>query len=229
MNKSYLEKLGKSIKKIRTEKGKIGYIKSKKVANEITVREEMKEEKQIEGKVNLENISLNLIDTAGIRESKDIVENIGIDKSKKALEKADLVLLVLDASNIDDKDEELLKLTEDKNRIIVYNKSDLKKIDGISICAKDNDISELTTYLNKLYEKDVKLVDEDILNNERQIALMKQALNELEMMKEDLEFTNLDVLELNLESAYHYLALILGKEYREDLIDHMFRNFCLGK
>lgn len=183
----------------------------------------------VEGKVNLENISLNLIDTAGIRESKDIVENIGIDKSKKALEKADLVLLVLDASNIDDKDEELLKLTEDKNRIIVYNKSDLKKIDGISICAKDNDISELTTYLNKLYEKDVKLVDEDILNNERQIALMKQALNELEMMKEDLEFTNLDVLELNLESAYHYLALILGKEYREDLIDHMFRNFCLGK
>ena len=109
----------------------------------------------VEGKVNLENISLNLIDTAGIRESKDIVENIGIDKSKKALEKADLVLLVLDASNIDDKDEELLKLTEDKNRIIVYNKSDLKKIDGISICAKDNDISELTTYLNKLYEKDV--------------------------------------------------------------------------
>lgn len=183
----------------------------------------------VEGKVNLENISLNLIDTAGIRESKDIVENIGIDKSKKALEKADLVLLVLDASNIDDKDEELLKLTEVKNRIIVYNKSDLKKIDGISICAKDNDISELTTYLNKLYEKDVKLVDEDILNNERQIALMKQALNELEMMKEDLEFTNLDVLELNLESAYHYLALILGKEYREDLIDHMFRNFCLGK
>ena len=137
--------------------------------------------------------------------------------------------MVLDASNIDDKDEELLKLTEVKNRIIVYNKSDLKKIDGISICAKDNDISELTTYLNKLYEKDVKLVDEDILNNERQIALMKQALNELEMMKEDLEFTNLDVLELNLESAYHYLALILGKEYREDLIDHMFRNFCLGK
>lgn len=183
----------------------------------------------VEGKVNLENISLNLIDTAGIRESKDIVENIGIDKSKKALEKADLVLLVLDASNIDDKDEELLKLTEVKNRIIVYNKSDLKKIDGISICAKDNDISELTTYLNKLYEKDVKLVDEDILNNERQIALMKQALNELEMVKEDLEFTNLDVLELNLESAYHYLALILGKEYREDLIDHMFRNFCLGK
>lgn len=183
----------------------------------------------VEGKVNLENISLNLIDTAGIRESKDIVENIGIDKSKKALEKADLVLLVLDASNIDDKDEELLKLTENKNRIIVYNKSDLKKIDGISICAKDNDISALTTYLNKLYEKDVKLVDEDILNNERQIALMKQALNELEMMKEDLEFTNLDVLELNLESAYHYLALILGKEYREDLIDHMFRNFCLGK
>lgn len=183
----------------------------------------------VEGKVNLENISLNLIDTAGIRESNDIVENIGIDKSKKALERADLVLLVLDAANIDEKDEELIKLTQDKNRIIVYNKSDLKKKDGICICAKDNDISQLINYLNKLYENDVKLVDEDILNNERQIALMKQALNELISMREVLSFTNLDVLELNLESAYHYLALILGKEYQEDLIDHMFKNFCLGK
>lgn len=183
----------------------------------------------VEGKVNLENISLNLIDTAGIRESDDIVENIGIDKSKKAIEKADLILLVLDGNNIDEKDEELIKMTEGKNRIIVYNKSDLKKIDGLSICAKDNDISELTDYLNKLYENDIKLVDEDVLNNERQIALMKQALNELISMKEVLPYTNLDVLELNLESAYHCLALILGKEYREDLIDHMFRNFCLGK
>ena len=183
----------------------------------------------VEGKVNLENISLNLIDTAGIRESEDVVENIGIERSKEALKKAELVLLVLDSSNIDERDRELLKMTEGYNRIIVYNKNDLSRHDGISICAKDGDINMLTDYLNNRYKDDTRLVDEDVLNNERQLSLMKKCLNELKELLEGLEYVNLDVLELNLEEAYHYLADILGREYREDLIDHLFRNFCLGK
>ena len=115
-------------------------------------------------------------------------------------------------------------MTEGYNRIIVYNKNDLSRHDGISICAKDGDINMLTDYLNNRYKDDTRLVDEDVLNNERQLSLMKKCLNELKELLEGLEYVNLDVLELNLEEAY-----ILGREYREDLIDHLFRNFCLGK
>ena len=183
----------------------------------------------VEGKVNLKNISLNLIDTAGIRESEDKVERIGIEKSKEALMKAELVILVLDANNIDEEDEKLIKLTDNMNRVIVYNKADLKELGDLKISAKNNDIQELVDYLNNKYDKDAKLVDEDVLNNERQISLMKRALKEFEDMLRSIDDQELDVIEINLEEAYHDLCEILGKEYKEDLIDHMFRNFCLGK
>lgn len=183
----------------------------------------------VEGKVNLKNISLNLIDTAGIRDTEDKVEKIGIDKSKKALDEAELVILVLDSSNIDEEDKELLEITKDKNRVIVNNKSDLNSVGDIKISAKNGDIKELIDYLNNKYQEDVKLVDEDILNNERQISLMKKCLRELKEMLVSIDYQELDVIEINLEEAYHSLAEILGQEYKEELIDHMFRNFCLGK
>ncbi len=183
----------------------------------------------VEGKVSLKNITLNLIDTAGIRESEDMIEKIGIEKSKKALEDAELVILVLDSSDIDEEDEKLLELSKDKNRLIVYNKSDLARHDGICICAKDNDIHELVDHLNEMYRDDVSLVDEDILNNERQIALMKRCVEALEEMLEHIDDDGMDMVVTDLDEAYHYLCEILGKEYQEDLIDHMFRNFCLGK
>ncbi|MBR2577338.1 MAG: tRNA uridine-5-carboxymethylaminomethyl(34) synthesis GTPase MnmE, partial [Erysipelotrichaceae bacterium] len=97
----------------------------------------------VEGRVNLKNITLNLIDTAGIRESEDRIEKIGIEKSRQALEEADLVILVLDASDIDEEDEELLRMTDERNRIVVYNKSDLKKKGDISISALNNDVFAL--------------------------------------------------------------------------------------
>ncbi|MBR2578163.1 MAG: tRNA uridine-5-carboxymethylaminomethyl(34) synthesis GTPase MnmE, partial [Erysipelotrichaceae bacterium] len=87
----------------------------------------------------------------------------------------------------------------------------------------------LVERIKEMYRDDVSLADEDVLNNERQISLMKQALNELKEMSGHFDDTSLDVVMLNLEESYHYLCEILGKEYREDLIDHMFRNFCLGK
>ena len=183
----------------------------------------------VEGKVNLKNITLNLIDTAGIRDSDDKVEKIGIEKSKVALENADLVILVLDSSNIDEEDEKLLELTKNKNRIIVNNKSDLNAIGDIKISAKNNDIHELVDYLNSKYANDIKLVGEDVLNNERQISLMKRALKEFEEMMESIDIDELDVVEINLEEAFHHLSNILGSEYKEDLIDHMFKNFCLCK
>lgn len=183
----------------------------------------------VEGKVNLKNISLNLIDTAGIRESSDTIEKIGIEKSKQALQDAELVILVIDANDINDEDKKLMDMIKDRNHIIVYNKSDLKKGDGINISAKNNDIAELVDYLNNKYENDVTLVNEDILNNERQIALMKKCLNELKQMYTNIDTDGMDMVVTNLDEAYHYLCEILGKEYQEDLIDHMFKNFCLGK
>lgn len=183
----------------------------------------------VEGSVNLKNVTLNLIDTAGIRDSEDKIERIGIEKSKEALKEAELVIVVIDASNIDKEDEELLDLTKDKKRIVVYNKSDLNKKGDISISAKNNDIVSLIDKIEEMYKDDLTLVDEDILNNERQISLMKKALYELEEMNKNIDETSLDVIMLNLEESYHDLCEILGKEYQEDLIDHMFRNFCLGK
>ena len=84
-------------------------------------------------------------------------------------------------------------------------------------------------YLNEKYRDDISLADEDILNNERQIALMKQCLNELEELMAHIDYESTDITVTGLDAAYHDLCLILGKEYQEDLIDHMFRNFCLGK
>lgn len=183
----------------------------------------------VEGKVTLKNVTLELVDTAGIRESEDVVERIGIEKSKEALNKAELVLLVLDGSNITREDEELMELSKDKKTILVYNKSDIKKRGDISISALNGDISQLTDYLNELYKDDISLVDEDILNNERQIALMKNALQYLKSMYENIDDNSVDIIVVDLEEAFHALCSINGIEYQEDLIDHMFRHFCLGK
>ena len=184
----------------------------------------------VEGQVRLDNITLNLIDTAGIRDSEDRIEQIGIEKSKKALSEAELVILLFDGSKeMDDEDKKLLALTEDKKRLIVYNKKDLNSHDGINISAMHKDIKVLVDTLNEMYAEDLNLVDEDVLNNERQIALMRQAQKEIKDAINNLELYPIDVIYTGIMESYHHLADILGIEYHEDLIDHMFRNFCLGK
>ena len=183
----------------------------------------------VEGKVVLQNITLNLIDTAGIRDTSEQIEQIGIQKTMEAVEKADLIILVVDASNITDEDEELMRKYQDRDLLVVYNKSDIKETGEISISAKNKEIGKLVDYLNEKYKEDVSLADEDILNNERQIALMKSCLNGLENMERNLDTNSMDLVVTDLDEAYHCLCQILGKEYQEELIDHMFRNFCLGK
>ncbi len=183
----------------------------------------------VEGKVHLKNITLNLIDTAGIRDTQEKIEQIGIEKTMEAIDGADLIILVVDASNIDEEDRRLMEEYKDRNLIVVYNKSDLNRMGDISISAMNNDIDSLRDYLNGRYQEDISLADEDILNNERQIALMKQCLKELEDVLAHIDRDSLDMTVTDLDAAYHDLCLILGKEYQEDLIDHMFRNFCLGK
>ena len=186
----------------------------------------------VEDDVRLDNITLHLIDTAGIRESDDVVEKIGIERSLKAIEEAELVIRVIDASkDMDEEDKELLELTKDKDRIIVYNKTDMNDdVKGIKVSALNGDISELKNYLNERYDKDQSLIDEDILNNERQIALMIKANKGLKDMLKEVDYGyELDLVSSDLYTVYHDLSEIIGKSYEDDLIDHLFRNFCLGK
>lgn len=186
----------------------------------------------VEGSIQLGHVALNLIDTAGIRETEDVVEKIGIDRSLKAIENAQLVLMVLDASRpLDEQDEELLKLTENKTRILVYNKSDLVSVSkGIAISAKDHELKPLIHEIERLFEKHLIAVEEPALNNERQIALMSHALQSMNQAIHSLEVgMELDLVTIDLQDSYTSLKEILGEVSRDDLLDTLFSNFCLGK
>lgn len=186
----------------------------------------------VEGTVRLDGMTLNLIDTAGIRESADVVEQIGIERSLAAVDRAELVIVVLDASQeLNEEDERLLALTRDKERIIVYNKSDLNdNVDGLSVSAIHHQIDDLKAEIRRRYEKGLSLANSDTLNNERQIGLairaeaaMKDAVSALEAGME------LDIVTIDLENSWTALKEITGKAGREDLLDEIFSRFCLGK
>lgn len=187
----------------------------------------------VEGTIRLEYVTLHLIDTAGIRDSEDLVEKIGIEKSRKAIKEADLVILLLDGSKpLEDKDEELLTLTKDKTRLIVYNKEDLttKDKEGVWISASNGNIEALVASLNEMYEQHQIAMKEDTLNNERQIALMGQARDFMQEAKEAMiNGMELDLVAIDIQNAYSHMKEIIGEVSRDDLLDTLFSNFCLGK
>lgn len=176
-----------------------------------------------------------MIDTAGIRETNDIVENIGVNKSKELIHKADLVLLVLDSSSeLTKEDYELIELSQDTNRIIVMNKKDqgIKyELDGIFISAKDNEIESLINEIKKMFELGkITAGQEDILANARQIQLLEKARQSLENAIEAME-NNVptDLIVTDLYESWENLKEILGERAKEDLLDELFKRFCIGK
>ena len=191
----------------------------------------------VEGTLNIKNITLHLIDTAGIRESDDTIEAIGITRSQKAIETADLVLLVLDSSKpLDDMDKELLKLTKNKKRIIIANKMDLSNKldieDVIYISAKNKEGLDALT--EKIYEvtnlSDFDPKTTDYLNNARQISLMEKANNALKNAKNAIAFgVDVDLIEIDIKEAFDALGEITGEAYPDELITALFTKFCLGK
>lgn len=188
----------------------------------------------VEGIVRLDYVTLHLIDTAGIRESDDVVERIGIEKSIQAIEDAQLVILLLDGSKaIDEKDEELLSLTKEKTRLIVYNKEDVayqKNDDQIWISAANQQIDELIKAINQMYEEHKIALQEPTLNNERQISLMNQSKMHMMQAIDAMEMgMELDLVAIDLQNAYTSMKEILGEVSRDDLLDTLFSNFCLGK
>ena len=188
----------------------------------------------VEGSVRLGEVTLNLIDTAGIRDSDDVIEQIGIEKSKAAIEAAQLVLVVLDGGEpLDDRDRALLTMTGDKERLIVYNKSDLMgdaHLEGICISAKNHDLCELLAALSRRYESQSNTWSEPTLQNERQIGLMRTAYQQMENARAALaEGIPIDLVQIDMQAAYQSLKEILGEYHRDDLLDTLFSHFCLGK
>lgn len=194
----------------------------------------------IEGKLNLNGIEINLIDTAGIRETNDTVEKIGVDKSKKMLKDADLTILVLNNNEeLTKDDQELLNEVKNKTHIIFVNKSDLEnrlKLPNDLNVIKGNTIEidgleNLKQEIIKMYNLD-KIEEKDLtyLSNVRQIDLVNKSLESINTAIEDINKNiPIDIIEINLRNAFDNLGILIGETYEDELIDKLFKNFCLGK
>ena len=186
----------------------------------------------VEGNIRIGSFSLHLIDTAGIRDSNDRIEQMGIEKSKKMIEKAQLILLVMDGSQeLTIEDQELLEQTKDKTRIIIYNKKDLgSKYSGVQISASTGQIEALKEKLEALFQQEVLAASGDTLANDRQIGLAKAALGAMDQAIASLEAgMELDLVTLDLQESWNCLKEMRGGRSREGLLDEIFSRFCLGK
>lgn len=191
----------------------------------------------VEGTLNIGGVTLHLIDTAGIHESDDVIEKIGIKKSEEAINKADLVLLLLDTStNLEEIDYKLIELTENKRRIIVVNKIDLgNKIDikdAIYVSIKEKKgIDELASAIINITKiNEITTYNGEYLNNQRQIGLMKKAKKALDnALNELLSGDLVDLVEIDIKEAFDTLGEITGESYPDELITALFTKFCLGK
>ena len=187
----------------------------------------------VEGQINLNGLIINLLDTAGSRDASDEVEKIGIERSKESIEKADLVILVLEADKLEDEDKELLEYTKDKQRIIVYNKKDLvssNKEEGIYISAKNHDIKELENEISKIFALDKLNALTPSLSSSREIGLLTKAKEGLIQAKQEaLMGISLDLISVNVKMSYDAIKSILGEEVKTDLSEEIFSRFCVGK
>ncbi len=195
----------------------------------------------VEGTISLEGVAINFIDTAGIRETSDIVEKIGVDKSKQAAEAADLILFVLNNNEkISEEELDLINSFKENKLIIYINKADLpKKVelpDEIDDVIYGNTISPdgLNNLKNKIIEKfslkEIINKDMSYLSNLREIDLINKAYNTLKSAQHNLDNgMSVDMVEIDLKEAWNYLGEIIGESYQDELVDKIFSNFCLGK
>ena len=183
--------------------------------------------------ISYSGYNINFVDTAGVRESDDEVEKIGIERSKKAIESADVVLLLIDSSReLDERDQELIKLTEGKRRILVLNKCDLKskvEIDGIKVSAKRGEgVEELKKKI--LDSVDLKVDTSGlVITNMRHEEALKEALNALKEADSAAESESADIVAFLVKRAWTAFGKITGETENEAIIDKIFSKFCLGK
>ena len=194
----------------------------------------------VEGKVNIGGIILNLIDTAGIRETRDVIEQIGVEKSLDELNKADLVILVFDNSQaLTKEDESLLEKTEGKKRLIIVNKSDLNnkidltKLDDYILMSalNEEDICLLEKKIREMYSlNDLSNIDATYIGNARQKEKLYEALNAInEALSSCSKGQVVDIINIDISLAYKCLGDIIGENSSETLLNELFGKFCLGK
>ena len=194
----------------------------------------------VEGQIRVNGILLNLIDTAGIRDTQDKVERIGVEKSINLIDESDLVILVFNNNEeLEKEDINLLEKTQNKKRIIVINKIDLEnKLDLnifkdeniIKISALDN-VEELKNKISDIYNlEELNNKDFTYLSNSREISLVKKAIEISKNLNKSLnEDVPIDILEIDIKEICETLGEIIGESYDDKLIDTLFSNFCLGK
>lgn len=199
----------------------------------------------LEEQVNLGGVTLNLIDTAGIRKTDDYVESIGVEKAKKYAQDADLVIFVVDSSRpLDKNDDDIISLIQDKNVIVLLNKSDmeqvvkpedlknLNKFSMVSISAKnETGLDKLEHAIKDMFfNGEISFNEEIYITNVRHKTLLKEALDSLHMVKDGInQGMSEDFLTIDLMTAYEKLGMIIGEEVEDDLADRIFSKFCMGK
>ena len=194
--------------------------------------------------VDIGGIFLNITDTAGIRETSDEVEKIGVERSKKELENADLILCIIDASKpLNDEDKCVLELIKDKKAIILLNKIDKKQVlkekdfkkysKHIIKSSMINEIGikELEDMIKEMFFKDdIKIKDSAVITNVRHENIVLKAYKYINNAKKDiLENVPIDCVEVDIRNAYEILGEITGETVGEDIIDKIFSEFCIGK
>ncbi len=196
----------------------------------------------VEGSIIFDGIELSLIDTAGIRDTDNLAEKIGVEKSLSLIDKANLIIVVLNSSEeLTDNDKFILDKVKDKNPIIVLNKNDLpSKIDKSKLDFKHivstntntlDGIEPLKEEIKSMFKlSEIKEDDYTYLANERQLSLAKQALKSLGDAKNSLESDEpVDIIEIDLKEVFDILGSITGESYSDELLDELFANFCVGK
>ena len=192
----------------------------------------------IEGTTIINGIACNFIDTAGIRNSNNIVEQIGVNKSKKIIDTCDLVLLVLNNNDIITKEEqELLEQIRNKPHIVIVNKIDLEQKlklneEWIKISIKEKKgLEQIKDKISEIFNLEkIKTQDMTYLSNARSISLLTKANNLLVSSLTNIENNYpIDIVEIDLKESWNTLGEIIGKTYTDELLDEMFQRFCLGK
>ena len=198
----------------------------------------------VEGQITINGILLNIIDTAGIRETEDQIEAIGVEKSLKSMEESDLILFML--NNNEPLTEDILSLLEkvkDKNYLVLINKTDLESnLDRKRLKVRKERVIELSItngegieeLKNKIIElfniSEIETKDPTYLNNTRSISILKNCLKRVEEIERAIqEEMPIDMIELDIKSIWEELGTINGTTYEEELLDEMFSRFCIGK
>lgn len=195
----------------------------------------------VEGTIILDGIILNIIDTAGIRETTDVVESIGVNKSLEILDQADLIIFIVDSNDLNNNDKEILEKIKNKKHLIVINKIDLKrKIDISSFASEkiiymsalnDQGTDILKMKIKELFNfEELEQGDISYLTNAYSLAILNNCLDSISDIKNGID-NNLpiDILEIDLKYIWEQLGKIIGENYDEELIDQLFSQFCLGK